>query len=719
MASANKTGIPAPGGGTTVSFGNTPQAGDDNYSFTEDQLLASSIYNNTTHILSLDVMSNDLGGAAKTLWSIDDGNGHTNLADYDLLSADTQGHFESAAVNNLGVQDQIAISNGKIQLDITNSLAHLGVTDINNLGAGEVIDDTFVYAIRLANGTLSQATVSVHLAGSNDAAHFGDYTGGTGVTEDGGSLVSEGITESTAGAIAFSDADFHDTHTASVETSSNLGVLQITSVDDTSTQSGPQPDGAIQLSYSVGDDAIDYLSHGETRTESFTVDLVEHHPDSTTSTVTTTLSYVITGTNDTALLAAVDVNGSVIEDSNVDVITNNLTDTGSVTFNDVDHADSETATVSFGDAVGTTGGATVSADLLAALHTALTTSLSYTHGPVAQGDADTGAVTGTVGWTFAVDNDLIQYLNSGQSITVHYNLSLTDDSGAANDTSADQVVTIVINGADEGGGGQEPGNEPPVAHTDNWIISQQTDVGADIHITPDWFTQNDTDPENDALFVTNVTLPGGASLTGNWTPNYDVSGHHLTGLDLNNLGGTDVVLDYTLSDGTTSVIGHVNITSQHITGNTDTIDLSAQNYDFSWVDGRNGDDTLTGGSATNVLAGGAGNDTLVGGLEIDTLIGNSGNDVFVFSTASGSTPAAPDVIADFIHGDDHIDLTAIDAGVLGYGGNTATVAAHTVNWVESGGNTVVTADINGDTTADFEVVLTGTGHGLTGTDFLL
>ena len=55
-------------GGTTTSFGNTPQAKDDSYSYLEDVLLHdSSLYNIATNALLLDVMANDLGGAAKSL----------------------------------------------------------------------------------------------------------------------------------------------------------------------------------------------------------------------------------------------------------------------------------------------------------------------------------------------------------------------------------------------------------------------------------------------------------------------------------------------------------------------------------------------------------------------------------------------------------------------------------------------------------------------------
>jgi len=47
------------------------------------------------------------------------------------------------------------------------------------------------------------------------------------------------------------------------------------------------------------------------------------------------------------------------------------------------------------------------------------------------------------------------------------------------------------------------------------------------------------------------------------------------------------------------------------------------------------------------------------------------------------------------------------------------VTAHHVTWYESGGNTVVQADVTGDTVVDFAINLTGVGLGLTSADFVL
>ena len=76
------------GGGSTTSFINSPQAVDDSYCYTEDALRNSSLYNATTKAVTLDVMSDDLGGSAKSLFSIDDGNGNVLEPDFELLCKD-------------------------------------------------------------------------------------------------------------------------------------------------------------------------------------------------------------------------------------------------------------------------------------------------------------------------------------------------------------------------------------------------------------------------------------------------------------------------------------------------------------------------------------------------------------------------------------------------------------------------------------------------------
>lgn len=79
--------------------------------------------------------------------------------------------------------------------------------------------------------------------------------------------------------------------------------------------------------------------------------------------------------------------------------------------------------------------------------------------------------------------------------------------------------------------------------------------------------------------------------------------------------------------------------------------------------GYEGNDRLYGDADNDVIYGGAGRDVLTGGSGCDTLAGGSGADRFDFNrpNESGVTRATRDTISDFVHGQDHIDLSTLDA----------------------------------------------------------
>jgi hypothetical protein len=54
-----------------------------------------------------------------------------------------------------------------------------------------------------------------------------------------------------------------------------------------------------------------------------------------------------------------------------------------------------------------------------------------------------------------------------------------------------------------------------------------------------------------------------------------------------------------------------------------------------------------------------------------------------------------------------------------FGGQNASVAANSVTWFESGGYTIVQADVDGNTVADLQIVLVGIHLNLQATDFIL
>ena len=200
-------------GGTTTSFSNTPQAKDDTYNYLEDLLKQNStLYNSLTNTLFLDVMANDLGGNAKTLFSVEDGDGNPITTDYDLIAKDVNAAGVSAWEATRG-GNWVRINNGKIEYRISDGSGVPGQgRSIDSLTAGENFADEFVYAIKLGNGTLSEATVKINITGANDVAVIGvdgSVTNDRAVTEAGGVANGNPGDPSASGKLTISDADLN------------------------------------------------------------------------------------------------------------------------------------------------------------------------------------------------------------------------------------------------------------------------------------------------------------------------------------------------------------------------------------------------------------------------------------------------------------------------------------------------------------------------------
>jgi Ca2+-binding RTX toxin-like protein len=144
-------------------------------------------------------------------------------------------------------------------------------------------------------------------------------------------------------------------------------------------------------------------------------------------------------------------------------------------------------------------------------------------------------------------------------------------------------------------------------------------------------------------------------------------------------------------------------------------------------------DTLTGGSGmdgfyglggNDTISGSGGNDFLDGGTGRDILTGGAGADIFDYDRVSdtGNTSTSRDVIKDFVHLTDDIDLAGMDASSILSGNNafvwrgtggitTSTQGELRYQKYDNTGTTndytVLYGDTDGDTASEFQIQLSG------------
>jgi hypothetical protein len=117
------------------------------------------------------------------------------------------------------------------------------------------------------------------------------------------------------------------------------------------------------------------------------------------------------------------------------------------------------------------------------------------------------------------------------------------------------------------------------------------------------------------------------------------------------LGDGTEQFTYTLSDGTTTTTGTVDVVLKAVgTGTTaDTINLSGETYDYSYINTNNGNDTQTAGS---------GIDSLIGGDGVDTIKITAPTSDVIDGSANGNSNLAINT-GDILVFDGNLDLTAV------------------------------------------------------------
>ena len=244
--------------------------------------------------------------------------------------------------------------------------------------------------------------------------------------------------------------------------------------------------------------ATNALAKDETADDTFTYTVV----DEAGQTATANLMVTVTGTNDTPVLT-VDTAGAVIEDSAVTT----LSDSGTLSFVEVDQTDIVTVTNTYNDDAVWTGG-----DLTASQVSALTTGFGNTQ----------------TGWTYNVANAAVQFLGVGETVTFSYTVTATDDSGAVNNKDS-EVVTITVTGTNDGPEIVEASTDAAGALTEDATTPTLTDTGTIAFTDVDLVDGHTVLSSNKVSGTLNGTLTMGAVIeaanaaggTVGWT--YDVA----------------------------------------------------------------------------------------------------------------------------------------------------------------------------------------------------
>jgi VCBS repeat-containing protein len=269
--------------------------------------------------------------------------------------------------------------------------------DLAYLAVGETRAQS--YTVTLSDGVASVTqSVLITITGTNQGPTIAGAAQSAGVDQEHASA---------SGAIAFNDHDLADSHTIGVTPTAPgyLGVFSA-SIGNAATGDGA---GRVDWTFSIDSSGLQYLTAGETLTQTYQITVADTHGGTATQSVTVFIS----GQNDAPTITSATTAGAVFEDGAV-------TTGGVIAFTDPDAGSVHTASF---EALGAGYIGTFSA--------------SVTDESGADG-------AGELTWSFAADNSVLQWLGAGEVLTQTYAVRLHD--GAAVVT---RNVVVTITGAND------------------------------------------------------------------------------------------------------------------------------------------------------------------------------------------------------------------------------------------------------------------------------
>src|SRR5207248_643499 len=242
--------------------------------------------------------------------------------------------------------------------------------------------------------------VVITISGTNDAPVITSAAQAGTVTELANASGSTAA-DSSSGTVSFTDLDLSDTHSTSfvAQGSSYLGSFSLDALSPDSTSGAT---GHLGWHFSVADGALDFLSAGESRVQTYAVTVDDQHGGTASQNVVITIS----GTNDAPVITSAAQAGTVTELANASGSTAADSSSGTVSFTDLDLSD--THSTSF-VAQGSSYLGSFSLDALSP-------------------DSTSGA-TGHLGWHFSVADGALDFLAAGESRVQTYAVTVDDQHG--------------------------------------------------------------------------------------------------------------------------------------------------------------------------------------------------------------------------------------------------------------------------------------------------
>jgi VCBS repeat-containing protein len=498
--------------------------------------------------------------------------GHTAT----VLSASATGNTSGILLGNAELMSFFDVDNV-----VKNSGSSAGVINttfsgpdlaFDYLAAGEHLNITYVVQLDDHAGGVSTQNVQVTVVGTNDKPFYLSGPESAHLIE--GQNVDSSGNLHASGDLLFTDIDLSDTHTVATTVTaarSGGGAIPLTNAQLLAAFSTAlTPDstghllGDVDWHFALNNSASSFLAAGETLTLTYHLAVTDPSLASDSQDVTIT----ILGTNHPVVITSGPESASVSEladtTGSAAIDTTTTTPAGTLAFTDADTGDTHTVATSLLSTSGPTVPAATQTDLTAALTTTLHDS--------------TGTGTGSVDWNFNVADHDLDFLSEGQTLTVNYNVKVSDAS-----TNANQTVSVVITGTNDAVAISSGPQSGSVAEQANTSGSTSLDSTTPVPTGTLAFTDVDLSDTHSVNVAVNSAVWSGGDFVPDDTFNdlqaalttmlHDSTGTGAGGIDwsfaiqdkdLDFLGAGEtltVIYDVTVSDGLTTSTQQVTVTA--------------------------------------------------------------------------------------------------------------------------------------------------------------